>query len=82
MTTTLSQEKSGGNQKLVEFFEAGSILLRVVWGKSIAVFSATSNTQSLLCIYGGGFQRLLMFQPPNGMRNSKVVAVHVAESPG
>ena len=51
-------------------------------GKSIAVFSATSNTQSLLCIYGGGFQRLLMFQPPNGMRNSKVVAVHVAESPG
>ena len=27
-----------------------------------------------VCIYGGGFQRLLIFRPTNGMKDSKVVA--------
>ena len=50
MTTTLSQEKSGGNQKLVEFFEAGSILLRVVGAKALQ-FSLQHQIPSPFCVF-------------------------------
>lgn len=50
MTTTLSQEKSGGNQKLVEFFEARSIPLRVVGPKALQ-FSLQHQIPSPFCVF-------------------------------